>query len=387
MLCLRHDVCPQRFCAWSAGICSISRPIDRATNTRESNVLMGLPLQLKRQRPQSKRESMTVLRISPAILLAMVCLLKLSSSSSGDESGPVAQESISLNSKDPAIRLKACRSAIQEGNAECLSVLPRLLLAKEFDVRFETMLVLHSLSTERFGYSPGQPLEQQRLAALKWLRWSKTARLVDSAETPLPKMVRIDLLNGRDFQGWQAVDDGRPSAAAPVWTYRDGVIACSGKARGYLRTEKSYENYVLSVEWRWPEGKGGDSGIFFMLSEKDAAIPNGLEAQLYSGRAGDFWSLGAFQAKVSNKQLISYAQKKTESNEKPIGEWNLMQIVVYEGNVTVLVNGLLQNEATDGRRSGRVGLQVEGDAIEFRNLELLQVPPNPTSRQKNSPAP
>ena len=345
-----------------------------------------------RRRP-STPESMTVFGISPVTLLTMLCLLSLPSSITlrtgpGDEFRPAAQEPVTLDTKDPAIRLKACRKAIRKGDAKCLAVLPRLLLAKEFHVRLEAMLILHSLSKERFGYSPGQPLEQQRVAALKWLRWARAAQLDDSAGTQLPEMKRIDLLNGKDFQGWQAIDGGRPTPAAPVWTYRDGIIACSGKAKGYLRTEKPYDNYILSVEWRWPEGTGGDSGIFFMLSDEDALIPNGLEAQLYSGRAGDFWSLGAFQAKVSGKQLISYARKRTETNEKPIGEWNRMQIAVYEGNVTVLVNGTLQNGATEGRRSGRIGLQVEGDAIEFRNLELFQIRAVPPVEGQNKlPAP
>ena len=65
-----------------------------------------------------------------------------------------------------------------------------------------------------------------------------------------------------------------------------------------------------------------------------------------------------------------------------------MQIAVYEGNVTVLVNGTLQNGATEGRRSGRIGLQVEGDAIEFRNLELFQIRAVPPVEGQNKlPAP
>lgn len=267
-------------------------------------------------------------------------------------------------------RLRAARQGLRAGDKTAVPVLAKLLVDDSFDVRFEAHLLLTSLTSERFGYSAGDRAEKRQAAAVRWVKWARQADLVDVAGLRLPTLTPVQLLNGRDLAGWQAVDAGKKTKPGPTWTFADGIVRCSGDAAGYLRTEREFEDYLLSLEWRWPAGEGGDSGIFILLDGPDAAFPNGLEAQLYAGRAGDFWVLGGFEAKVDGKSLPFHARKRTDSNEKEIGQWNRMEIVVYRGDVSVLVNGTLQNAATVQRKSGKVGLQVEGDAIEFRNLQL-----------------
>jgi hypothetical protein len=66
-----------------------------------------------------------------------------------------------------------------------------------------------------------------------------------------------------------------------TWWVEDGLLKCSGKPIGVMRSEKQYENFLLHVEWRHMEA-GGNSGIF---AWSDAIpfgnrLPKGLEIQM-----------------------------------------------------------------------------------------------------------
>ena len=65
-----------------------------------------------------------------------------------------------------------------------------------------------------------------------------------------------ELFNGKDLSGWVNVN-----TAPDTWSVRDGVLLCTGRPIGVMRTEKQYENFILHVEWRHIEA-GGNSGVF-----------------------------------------------------------------------------------------------------------------------------
>src|ERR1044071_7751310 len=66
----------------------------------------------------------------------------------------------------------------------------------------------------------------------------------------------MPLFNGRDLSGWI-----NANCAPETWSVRDGVIHCTGKPTGALRTTRQYENFILEAEWRHLSS-GGNSGIF-----------------------------------------------------------------------------------------------------------------------------
>jgi hypothetical protein len=49
-----------------------------------------------------------------------------------------------------------------------------------------------------------------------------------------------DLFNGRDLAGWVNVN-----TADDTWRVKDGVLTCSGRPIGVMRSEKQYENETL----------------------------------------------------------------------------------------------------------------------------------------------
>ena len=62
--------------------------------------------------------------------------------------------------------------------------------------------------------------------------------------------------------------------------------------------------------------------------------------------------------------------------EKPQGEWNQFEATLKGGSLKILINGLLQNEATEVLgAAGYIALQSEGAPIEFRNIQLTPLGP------------
>src|ERR1700752_4922454 len=71
----------------------------------------------------------------------------------------------------------------------------------------------------------------------------------ESGKATMPA-ARIDLFNGKDLTGWTFCmrNNANPSN---TWNAADGLIKCTGKPNGYIRTEQSYRDYKLTTEWRF----------------------------------------------------------------------------------------------------------------------------------------
>jgi len=198
------------------------------------------------------------------------------------------------------------------------------------------------------------------------------ARGADEAKT-------IELFNGKDLTGWKVfitpADKGK-TRPEDVWSVKDGVLMCAGKPNGYVITEKEYGDYVLEVEWRWPD-KPGNSGVLCHVSGKDMIWPKSFEAQLFATRAGDIWLVSGFKMDVDKsrqdpKQARHFFRvNKDEPVEKKTGEWNHYRITCKGDTVKVEVNGKFVNEGKNAELSkGKILLQSEGAPVHFRNIKL-----------------
>jgi hypothetical protein len=185
----------------------------------------------------------------------------------------------------------------------------------------------------------------------------------------------VKLFNGKNLAGWDyhLAQEGVPMEA--VWSVEDGLLVCKGKPAGYIITKRNdFENYVLTVEWRWP-GKGGNNGVLVHASTPGAlgVWPKSLEVQLGAGDAGDFWVIGT-EIDVENEAARKRDRRHlnlTDDSEKPLGQWNRMEITCRGNEVLVKVNGRLVNHATNcSETRGAIALQSEGTPIEFRKVEL-----------------
>jgi hypothetical protein len=203
------------------------------------------------------------------------------------------------------------------------------------------------------------------------------AQAQPAAKKPIP------LFNGKDLSGWtpylwdrEAKKQDTTTPTSKVWSVENGVLICQGKPSGYLRTDREYENYRLSLEWRWPEGTTrGNNGVLVHTTTPNALgeWPKSLEVQLALGNAGDFWVIGTTldMPDIAKRQQGRRHLNLTDDSEKPAGEWNKLEILAKGDEISVWVNGTLVNQASKLSQSkGAISLQSEGSLIYFRNVYL-----------------
>jgi hypothetical protein len=189
----------------------------------------------------------------------------------------------------------------------------------------------------------------------------------------------IELFNGKNFDGWTFVLADKNAKMEDVWSVEDGVIVCKGKPAGYLRTDKEYENYVLTLEWRWkPGSKGGNSGVLLHSSDPGAigVWPKSVEAQLAAGNAGDIWVIGTtVEIPNADKRVMGRRHLNlTDDSEKAPGEWNQYEITCKGDEIILKVNGDVVNHATKSSvTKGAICLQSEGAEVHFRNIKLKPI--------------
>ena len=63
----------------------------------------------------------------------------------------------------------------------------------------------------------------------------------------------VSLFNGKDLKGWYAFEpkSGKHSDASELFSVEDQMIRLYGKKTGYLMSEKSFQNFKLTVEFKW----------------------------------------------------------------------------------------------------------------------------------------
>jgi hypothetical protein len=157
------------------------------------------------------------------------------------------------------------------------------------------------------------------------------------------------------------------------WAVENGVVTDRGTPIGYIRTEAEYTNYALSLQLRHVEP--GNSGVLTRIIGEDEVWPRSIECQGQSGHMGDIWNIGEFPMTVDPDRTEGRRTVKLhDTNEGPIGTWNDYHIILDGGDLTIYVNNLLQNYATEcAELPGHIGLQAEGSAKEFRNIVLVPI--------------
>ncbi|MDB6114084.1 MAG: hypothetical protein JWQ62_1029, partial [Lacunisphaera sp.] len=182
---------------------------------------------------------------------------------------------------------------------------------------------------------------------------------------------RTALWNGTDLTGWSFSLNDASIDPKTVWKATDGVLSLATKASGYIKTGKTFSNYHLHVEWRWPKDAPANtnSGVMVHVHGPDVVWPLCFECQLKTGNAGQVVGMGLDipDAPMDNKR--KRAPKFAASSEKPLGEWNSYEILCRNDTIEVFINGVRQNQV--GKlpvSAGQIALQMEGFPIEFRNV-------------------
>jgi hypothetical protein len=189
-----------------------------------------------------------------------------------------------------------------------------------------------------------------------------------------------ELFNGKDLTGWSLVTNPAAGIATVCHVTADGVMAVAGKPIGYLLADGTYRNYKLHAEWRWPAdaAKSSNSGFLVYIGSGPIggkAWPMCIQVQTKLTRAGDLLPMvgATFAEPLSTKPgaMTPQLNRREESSEKPLGQWNECDIICRDGGIECTVNGVFQNKVTGCHPgAGQIGIQLEGTPYELRNLVL-----------------
>ncbi len=207
------------------------------------------------------------------------------------------------------------------------------------------------------------------------------------------------LFDGETSAGWRGVNKMHFPAG---WEVVDGTLHCKGSGMGEAGSEdggdilydKEFSNFHLKMEWKI--GEGGNSGIFYLGKEvEDWPIwKTAPEMQVLDNERHPDAMLG----KDGNRKAGSLYDliPADPQNTKPAGEWNSVEILVYNGTVVHKQNGEtvleyhlwtddwnnlvagskfpeLNPDWANVAKSGYIALQDHGDDVWFRDIKIREL--------------
>jgi hypothetical protein len=227
----------------------------------------------------------------------------------------------------------------------------------------------------------------------------------------------MKLFNGRDLTGWYTfLEKNKYEDPGKVFTVQNGMLRISGEEFGGISTREAYRDYHLRVEWKWggktypPRvDKARDSGILVHGTGPDEGSRGywyqSIEYQIIEGGTGDFllvngaerpfltaevreepngqiyWQPGGKRVRTDRRRINWYGRdadwkdavgfKGREDLEKPLGGWNVSEILCDGSSITAVVNGRVVNHGTDASQyAGKIQIQSEGAEIFVRKVEI-----------------
>jgi uncharacterized protein (TIGR03067 family) len=172
----------------------------------------------------------------------------------------------------------------------------------------------------------------------------------------------VSLFNGTDLSGWRTLD------SPEIWRVKDGKILGGGN-KGYLFTEREYENFHFRVEAKFVGNI--DSGQVFRWKP---GLHQGYEAQI----GGDTGTL-------QRHQLPQPAWLfRNRDNSVPADTWFTQEVIANGSRLIVKLNGATLVDIVDDKyRIGHLALQSfnkEG-TVYFRKIEIKELPSEYTNGQ------
>jgi hypothetical protein len=141
--------------------------------------------------------------------------------------------------------------------------------------------------------------------------------------------------------------------AAAHWEVKDRALTACDAGPGYLASDRSFKNFVLSLEFK--AARDTNSGVF---------IRDGYEVQIWTDQA-DGYNTGA---------IVNVA-KTAKHFDFRLNRWNTYLITAEGDHITVLLNGEKTLDIHDSKFSlGPIRLQYWDYPIAFRNLKIRELP-------------
>ncbi|MBI3865937.1 MAG: protein kinase [Planctomycetia bacterium] len=185
---------------------------------------------------------------------------------------------------------------------------------------------------------------------------------------------RVSLFNGKNLSGWIVKGD---------WANWDidasnGVVAANGKGRGWLMTDRDFDEFTLTLEFQ--AGPNSNSGIGILAAPDDAEIFELQVGRMEQNPTGGVWSLPTNTAHGGFLRPAQPAELKAE------GEWNSLELHLQDRILTCRINNVEVSQfdlekiwrqpgsfAPLRRPKGRIALQSRAGVVRFRNLRVTPI--------------
>jgi len=168
----------------------------------------------------------------------------------------------------------------------------------------------------------------------------------------------VTLLDGSSMDGWYPVGNAN-------WRVEGGAVVAdklTGKATGFLVSDKSYRDFELHVEF-WASDDA-NSGVY-MRCGNPVVFTDKIcyEANIFDQRKDPSYGTGA---------LVHHA--KVEPMPKAGGKWNTYDITVKGTHIVLVLNGVKTVDVNnDQLKDGQIALQYAQGAIKFRNVRIKEL--------------
>jgi len=260
------------------------------------------------------------------------------------------------------------------------------------------------------------------------------------------EQLSIKLFNGKDLTGWdtylgpaydtlagkfdslsaKGLNNDPNSVFSVVEEDGEPALRVSGDGFGGIATKDEFENYHLTVQFKWGtqkfhnrKDKPRDSGILYhAVGPFDAGYGNWMcsqEFQIQEGDCGDYWSVAGSTIDIPaagqqeeqyvydpTAELVTFSYtsvagkrcRKKPDAEKPTGEWNTVDIYCLGDSSVHVINGVVVMRLFNSRRpengreipmtKGKIELQTEGAEVFYRNIQLEPIRefPEAVTREK-----
>lgn len=203
--------------------------------------------------------------------------------------------------------------------------------------------------------------------------------------------------------GWRAleeVDFTAVNCAPETWSWKEGLIHCTGQPVGVVRTRKQFTNFELVVSWRHLT-PGGNSGVFVWASEEALTglppgqlPPGGIEVQVLdheyaaqyakeTGKKPDWFTTNGDVFPVGKSKMKPFPPVSPDGRRsfpaknlsRGVGEWNHYYVRCVNGEIRLWVNG---EEVSGGTAcepcTGFLCLESEGAPVDFKQLRIRELP-------------
>jgi hypothetical protein len=219
------------------------------------------------------------------------------------------------------------------------------------------------------------------------------------------------LFNGKDLSGWKV-----PEGDNGHWKVIDGVIDYDARSESKkdknLWTEKSYQNFILKVDWRLKKEPGVKHGVAViqpdgtnkigadgkpetvMIDDVDSGIylrgegKSQVNIWLWPVGSGEVWGYRT-DAKMPPEVKAGVTPKLKA--DKPQGEWNTFEIKMVGDRLWVKLNGkevIAKAQLPGVKAEGPIALQHHGAwseakqmwtsppaLVQFRNIYIKELKP------------